>query len=86
MKLICPSCGAVASAEAWTGNADARQCLKTIAVMPSSVSRNILPYLSLFRPQYNGAKGYRGLVVPGRDKLSQKWSFKIEPPIVVKNA
>lgn len=62
MKLICPSCGAVASAEAWTGNADARQCLKTVAVMPSSVSRNILPYLSLFRPQYNGAKGYRGLV------------------------
>ncbi len=24
--------------------------------------------------------------VNGRDKLSQKWSFKIEPPIVVENA
>ncbi len=60
--MICPSCGAVASAEAWTGNADARQCLKTVAVMPTSVSRNILPYLSLFRPPYNGSKGYRGLV------------------------
>ena len=25
-------------------------------------------------------------VVPGRDKLSQKWSFKIEPPIWRENA
>jgi len=24
-------------------------------------------------------------IVPGRDKLSPKWSFKIEPPILGKN-
>ncbi len=33
-----------------------------------------------------GSGGQTIVFVNGRDKLSQKWSFKIEPPIVVGNA
>ena len=63
MKLICPSCGAVASAEAWTSNADARECIRIVAELPADVSRRALPYLALFRPQVPEIeKGYRGLV------------------------
>ncbi len=51
MKLTCPSCGAVHSAEAWGNDAQARQCLKTVAEMPREVSARALAYLALFRPQ-----------------------------------
>lgn len=51
MRLICPSCGAVHSAEAWTNDADARQCLLIVAELPAEVARRALPYLSLFRPE-----------------------------------
>ena len=50
MKLICPSCGSVASAETWSNDADARQCLRLVAEMPESVSRRAIAYLALFRP------------------------------------
>lgn len=30
---------------------DARQCLKIVGELPSEVSRRVLPYLALFRPQ-----------------------------------
>lgn len=51
MRLVCPSCGAVASAEAWPADADARQCLRIVAELPWEVSRRSLQYLALFRPQ-----------------------------------
>ena len=50
MKLICPSCGAIHSAEGWQNDADARQCMQTISTLPGGVSDRCLNYLALFRP------------------------------------
>ena len=62
MKLVCPSCGAVHSAEAWTSNADMRQLVRILSDMPTSVARNVLAYIALFRPPVPETdKGYRGL-------------------------
>lgn len=49
MKTVCPSCGAIHSAEALFSDAEARQCLKVMVEMPGSVGRHLLPYLALFR-------------------------------------
>lgn len=63
MKLICPSCGAVHSAEGWVSGADARQCMAVIARMPLEVSKQALPYIALFRPRVpESEKNYRGLI------------------------
>ena len=51
MKLICPSCGAIHSAESWLSDANARQCLKIVAELPWEVSRRSLHYIALFRPR-----------------------------------
>jgi hypothetical protein len=50
MRLICPSCAAAHSAEAWANDAIARQCLAIVAELPAPVSRRSLAYLALFRP------------------------------------
>lgn len=50
MKLICPSCGAVHSAEGWSNDPVARQCLKLASEMPHSVGSRCFAYLALFRP------------------------------------
>ena len=50
MKWVCPSCGAVHSAEGWLNDADARQCLRIVAELPGEVSRRALAYMALFRP------------------------------------
>ncbi len=50
MKLICPSCGAVHSADAWQNDPVARQCLLLACEMPHSVSSRCFAYLALFRP------------------------------------
>ena len=50
MKLVCPSCGAVHSAEAWSNDPVARQCLKLAGEMPHAVASRCFAYLSLFRP------------------------------------
>ena len=39
MRLTCPSCAAVHSAEAWENDAAARQCLLLVAELPTEVSR-----------------------------------------------
>ena len=49
MKLVCPSCGAVHSAEAWQNDPVARQCLKLACEMPHAVSSRCFAYLALFR-------------------------------------
>lgn len=65
MRFICPSCGAIASVEAWLSNADSRECLGIVAGMPSDVGKKILYYLTLFRPRVPEIdKGYRGLIWP----------------------
>lgn len=50
MRLICPSCAAVHSADAWKSDADARQCLRMVTELPESVSRRCLQYIAFFRP------------------------------------
>lgn len=50
MKLICPSCGAVHSIEAWQNDAVARQCLKLAGEMQHAISSRCFAYLALFRP------------------------------------
>lgn len=61
MRLVCPSCGALHSAEAWTADGQARQCLKIVAELPESVSRRVLAYLALFRPTARGLKWSKAL-------------------------
>jgi hypothetical protein len=56
LRLICPSCGATHSAEAWSSDADARQCIRIVGELPWDISRRVLAYLALFRPH---AKGLR---------------------------
>ncbi len=50
MKLVCPSCGGVYSAEAWLNDPIARQCLRLVCELPHAVSSRCFAYLSLFRP------------------------------------
>jgi hypothetical protein len=49
MRLICPSCGAVASGEAWQNDAIARSFFELAMKLPSPVQIRTLPYLGLFR-------------------------------------
>lgn len=51
MKLICPGCGATASAEAMTNDEAARKTLAVICQMQPPLPVIVLPYLSLFRPE-----------------------------------
>lgn len=50
MKLICPSCSAVHSAESWENDSVARQCLLLTGRMPYDISSRCFHYLALFRP------------------------------------
>jgi len=50
MKLTCPGCGGIYSADAWKNDADVRQCIRLIAEMPGEISRRCLAYLAMFRP------------------------------------
>ena len=59
MKLICPSCGAMHSAEGWSSDADARQCIKIVGDLPWDVSRRVLAYLALFRAHQPSPDGLR---------------------------
>ncbi len=51
MKLVCPSCGLTASAEAWINDAAARDLLLAVAGMPAPLPKVVLPYLAIFRPE-----------------------------------
>jgi len=48
VKLTCPACGAVASAETWAAEVAAR------AALPGDMADVVLAYLALFRPAKNG--------------------------------
>lgn len=63
MKTVCPSCGAIHSAEALFTDAEARQCIRIISELPASVSRSVLAYLALFR-------GNQGRVLQWRRALT----------------
>jgi hypothetical protein len=50
MKLICPACGAIASAESWMNDANCRETLLIISRLPSPLPKATLGYVGLFRP------------------------------------
>lgn len=54
MKLICPSCGAIASADAWINDELCRATLALVASLPTPLPKTVLGYLSLFRPGKTG--------------------------------
>lgn len=49
MRLVCPSCGAVASAEAWGTDDAARKTLAILVELPLGLGPRALRYLGLFR-------------------------------------
>lgn len=49
MKLVCPACGAIASAESWINDANCRETLAIISRLPAPLPKTTLAYLSLFR-------------------------------------
>lgn len=65
MKLVCPSCGAVASAEAWSADAHMRQTLAVLASTAAPVAERALAYIALFRP-----RGGRGLSWSRAERLA----------------
>ena len=50
MKLVCPCCGATASAESWENDMEARKTIQAIVALPPGVAPEIFGYLGLFRP------------------------------------
>jgi len=54
LKLVCPGCGAVVSAECWVNDEISREALAKIAALPPPLPKSILGYLSLFRPFNSG--------------------------------
>lgn len=63
MRLVCPSCGAVASAEAWTNDSAIRYFFEALIKLPSPVLQQCLPYLSLFRQGTRALAWRRALVI-----------------------
>ena len=63
MILVCPSCGATHSAEAWENDMNARKAFAARATLPIEVSAALLPYLALFRPDKRALSWSRSLKV-----------------------
>lgn len=63
MILVCPSCGATHSAEAWENDMNARKAFAARATLPIEVSAPLLPYLALFRPSQRALSWSRTLKV-----------------------
>lgn len=81
MKLICPGCGATASAETMTNDEAARKTLGFICKMDPPLPVIVLPYLSLFRPEKSAlgwskalrlAQELAALVGKGHVQIEQK--------------
>lgn len=71
MKLVCPSCGLTASAEAWINDASARDMLLAVATLPHPLPKATLPYLGLFRPEKRALSwGKAGNIVAELTKLT----------------
>jgi hypothetical protein len=63
MRLVCPSCGATASAEAWMNDSAVRYALEAIIQLPAPVLLQALPYLGLFRKGKNALPWKRAQVL-----------------------
>lgn len=71
MKLVCPSCGLTASAEAWINDAAARDLLLAVASLPHPLPKATVPYLRLFRPEKQALSwGKAGKIVAELAKLT----------------
>lgn len=76
MRLTCPACGAIASAEAWRNETTIRQFMGRLEGLPHAVRELALPYLGLFRV------GQRGLAWPRAFRLISELSALVEPGTV----
>lgn len=63
MRLICPSCGAIASAEAWMNDAIIRNFFETAMKLPAPVQIRTLHYLGLFRKKGKALPWRRALTL-----------------------
>lgn len=63
MRLVCPSCGAVASAEAWQNDALVRNFFGEAIQLPPPVQTRLMPYLGLFRQGTNALPWRRALAL-----------------------
>jgi len=71
MKLICPGCGATASAETMTNDEAARKTLGFICKMDPPLPVIVLPYLSLFRPEKSALGWSKALRLA--QELAARW-------------
>ena len=76
MRLVCPCCGAAASIEAWTNDANARSFMGVLTKLPREVQGLALPYIGLFR------NGKRGLPWPKALRVLTELSRHMEPGTV----
>ena len=63
MKLVCPSCGATSSAEAWTNDSAIRYTIEALTQLPAPILRNSLAYLGLFRQGTKALPWRRALMI-----------------------
>lgn len=63
MRLVCPSCGAIASQEAWSNDTTIRYFQEVLTQLPSPVLRQTLTYLGLFRQGTNALPWKRALIL-----------------------
>ncbi|MEM5786899.1 MAG: hypothetical protein AAGU11_06235 [Syntrophobacteraceae bacterium] len=76
MRLICPSCSAIASMEAWANDANVRQVIDIISKLPGLVASRTPAYLALFR------KGPKGLSWPRALKIVSELQQLVSPGTV----
>lgn len=63
MRLVCPSCGATASAEAWNNDAAIRYTIGALLQLPTPVRLQALAYLGLFRQGIKALPWRRALTI-----------------------
>lgn len=82
MKLICPSCGTTASAEAWVNDETARATILAVAALPSPLHLSTLRYMSLFRPAKSALSWKKALrLVNEIDKLCRAGYVSVQGQI-----
>ncbi|HHL33125.1 MAG TPA: hypothetical protein ENJ30_02030 [Desulfobulbaceae bacterium] len=68
MKLTCPSCGAIASLDAWDNDARWRELLQVSSSLPAPLPPAVLGYFSLFRPAKSALTVKKALRLAGEIK------------------
>ncbi len=93
MKLVCPECGATASASSWVNDAEVREVLAAVVKLPGPVAAGCLPYLGLFRPGSRALAWKRArtlvaelsaLVSPGHVQIQGKVARPCPPSLWVR--